>query len=60
MAASRFRKLGLNAQLCDFLLTLSGALNPQSVLAVSVPASEMEMTAEDVADYTIGIAMPPA
>jgi hypothetical protein len=49
--ASRFRKLGLNTQLYDFVLNLSGALNPQSVLAVSVPASEMEMTADDVADY---------
>ena len=49
--SSRFRKLGLNTQLYDFILSLSGALNPQSVLAVSVPASEMEMTTDDVADY---------
>ncbi len=48
---SRFRSLGLNNQLYDFLLSLSGALNPRSVLVVSVPASEMEMTPEDVADY---------
>ena len=49
--ASRFRSLGLNNQLYDFLLSLSGALNPRSVLVVSVPASEMEMTTEDVSDY---------
>jgi hypothetical protein len=48
---SRFRSLGLNNQLYDFLLNLSGALNPRSVLVVSVPMSEMEMTPEDVADY---------
>lgn len=49
--ASRFRSLGLNNQLYDFLLNLSGALNPRSVLVVSVPKSEMEMTPEDVADF---------
>ncbi|HVV70398.1 MAG TPA: DUF499 domain-containing protein, partial [Verrucomicrobiae bacterium] len=49
--SSRFRSLGLNTQLYDFLLNLSGSLNQKSVLAVSVPASELEMTAEDVADY---------
>ncbi len=49
--SSRFRALGLNNQLYDFLLNLSGALNPRSVLVVSVPSSEMEMTADDVADY---------
>lgn len=48
---SRFRKAGLNEQLYDFLLNLSGALNDRSVLVVSVPASEQEMTADDVADY---------
>lgn len=48
---SKYRSMGLNTQFYDFLLSLSGALNPRSVLAVSVPASEMEMTAEDVADY---------
>lgn len=49
--ASRFRSSGLNNQLYDFLLNLSGAMNPRSVLVVSVPASEMEMTPDDVADY---------
>ena len=49
--ASRFRALGLNNQLYDFLLSLSGALNPRSVLVVSVPKSDMEMTPDDVADY---------
>ncbi len=49
--ASRFRSLGLNTQMYDFLLNLSGAMNSKSVLAVSVPASELEMTADDVADY---------
>jgi len=49
--SSRFRSLGLNNQLYDFLLSLSGALNQRSVLVVSVPASEIEMTPEDVADY---------
>jgi len=49
--ASRYRSLGLNNQLYDFLMILSGALNARSVLVVSVPKSEMEMTPEDVADY---------
>jgi hypothetical protein len=48
---SRFRKEGLNEQFYDFLMNLSGALNEKSVLVVSVPASEQEMTADDVADY---------
>lgn len=48
---SRFRPVGLNTQLYDFLLALSGALNPKSVLVVSLPGSELEMTADDVADY---------
>ena len=49
--SSRFRALGLNNQLYDFLLSLSGALNPRSVLVVSVPRSDMEMSPDDVADY---------
>ena len=49
---SRFRREGLNEQLYDFLMNLSGAMNPKSVLVVSVPASlDLEMTADDVADY---------
>jgi Protein of unknown function (DUF499) len=49
--ASRFRSLGLNTQLYNFLFALSGALNPKSVLAVSVPASELEMTVDDISDF---------
>ena len=48
---SRFRREKLNDQFYDFLMNLSGALNERSVVVVSVPASEQEMTAEDVADY---------
>lgn len=48
---SRFRKAGLSDQLYDFIMNLSGALNERSVLVVSVPASEQEMTPDDVADY---------
>ena len=48
---SRFRTLGLHNQFYNFLLSLSGSLNPQSVLVVSVPASELEMTADDESDY---------
>ncbi len=50
---SRFRREGLNDQFYDFLMNLSGAMNPKSVLVVSVPASlDLEMTHDDVADYT--------
>ena len=50
---SRFRREGLNSQFYDFLMNLSGALNPKSVLVVSVPASiDLEMTVEDQADYS--------
>lgn len=49
--ASRFRSLKLNEQIYDFLLNLSGALNQRSVLVVSIPASELEMSADDVADF---------
>lgn len=49
--ASRFRSLKLNEQTYDFLLNLSGALNPKSVLVVSLPASELEMTEADVNDF---------
>jgi hypothetical protein len=48
---SRFRKSGLGDQLYHFLQNLSGAINDTSVLVVSIPKSEDEMTAEDVADY---------
>ena len=49
---SRFRREGLNEQLYDFIMNLSGAMNPKSVLVVSVPASlDLEMTPADEADY---------
>ncbi len=48
---SRFRKSGLGDQLFNFMFNLSGAINDTSVLVVSIPKSEDEMTAEDVADY---------
>lgn len=49
---SRFRREGLNDQLYDFIMNLSGAMNPKSVLVVSVPASiDLEMTPADIADY---------
>jgi hypothetical protein len=49
--ASRYRSLKLNEQTYDFLMNLSGALNPKSVLVVSLPASELEMTEADVNDF---------
>jgi hypothetical protein len=48
---SRFRKSGLGDQLFNFMFNLSGAINDTSVLVVSIPKSEDEMTTEDVADY---------
>ncbi|MGI8605371.1 MAG: ATP-binding protein [Verrucomicrobiales bacterium] len=49
---SRFRREGLSDQFYGFLMNLSGAINPKSVLVVSVPASiDLEMTPDDVADY---------
>lgn len=50
---SRFRKSGLGGQLYHFLHNLSEAARKRDnvVLAVSVPASELEMTAEDQSDY---------
>jgi len=49
---SRFRREGLNDQLYDFIMNLSGSMNDKSVLVVSVPASlDLEMTTADVADY---------
>jgi len=51
---SRFRKVGLSAQLYDFLHNLSETARGMDnvVLAVSIPASELEMNAEDQSDYT--------
>jgi hypothetical protein len=50
---SRNRKGGLGAQLYNFLQNLSEVARglDNVVLAVSIPASEMEMTAEDQSDY---------
>lgn len=50
---SRNRKSGLAAQLYNFVQNLSEVARSQSnvVLAVSIPASELEMTAEDQADF---------
>lgn len=50
---SRNRQNGLGAQLYNFLQNLSEEVRGQDnvVLAVSLPASEMEMSADDHADY---------
>ena len=50
---SRSRKSGLASQLYSFLHNLSEVSRSRDnvVLAVSVPASELEMTAEDQSDY---------
>ena len=50
---SRFRKNGLAAQLYNFLHNLSETVRGQdnAVLVASIPASELEMSAEDQSDY---------
>ena len=50
---SRNRKSGLGAQLYNFLQNLSEVARSRDnvVLAVSIPASELEMTAEDQSDF---------
>lgn len=50
---SRCRRSGLAAQLYNFLQNLSEEMRGRdnAVLAVSIPASELEMTAEDFSDY---------
>jgi len=50
---NRNRKSGLSAQLYDFLQNLSETARGEDnvVLAVSIPASELEMNAEDQADF---------
>lgn len=50
---SRSRKSGLGSQLYSFLHNLSEVARSRDnvVLAVSIPASELEMTAEDQSDY---------
>lgn len=51
---SRNRKAGLSSQLYDFLHSLSETARGERnvVLVASIPASELEMTAEDQSDYT--------
>ncbi|MBI2948705.1 MAG: DUF499 domain-containing protein, partial [Verrucomicrobia bacterium] len=50
---SRSRRSGMGAQLYSFLQNLSEVARGMDnvVLAVSIPASELEMTAEDQSDY---------
>ena len=50
---SRSRRSGLSTQLYDFLHNLSEVARgrPNVVLAVSIPASELEMTTEDQSDF---------
>jgi|GEM_PF-5281769 len=50
---SRNRKTGMTAQLYNFLQNLSEEARAQQrlVLVVSIPASQMEMSADDQADY---------
>ena len=50
---SRSRKSGMAAQLYSFLHNLSEEARGRDnmVLAVSIPASELEMSAEDFSDY---------
>jgi hypothetical protein len=48
---SRFRAQRLGDQFYNFLHILTENLGPRSVLVVSVPASELEMTQEDHDDY---------
>ena len=50
---SRNRRSGLGSQLYNFLQNLSEVARSHDnvVLAVSIPASELEMTAEDQSDY---------
>ena len=51
---SRYRTSGLSAQLYNFLLNLTeeAQAHKNVVVTVSIPASELEMNAEDEADYT--------
>lgn len=51
---SRYRKSGLSSQLYNFLqnLTEDSRSHDNVVVAVSIPASELEMSSEDEADYT--------
>ncbi len=50
---SRYRKSGLSTQLYNFLQNLTEAARSHDnvVVAVSIPASELEMSADDESDY---------
>ena len=50
---SRFRRIGLSAQFYDFIQNICEEARASNnvVCAISVPASEHEMTAEDESDY---------
>ncbi|MFQ5455304.1 MAG: ATP-binding protein [Nitrospirota bacterium] len=50
---NRFRRIGLSSQFYSFIQNLSeeARANDNVVIAVSIPASELEMSAEDEADY---------
>lgn len=51
--ASRYRNMGLSAQLYSFIQNLSEVARGLSnvVVVISIPASQLEMTAEDLIDY---------
>jgi len=51
--ASRYRKLGLSTQLYSFIQNLSEVARGlrNVVVVISIPASQLEMTAEDFTDY---------
>lgn len=51
---SRYRKMGLGAQLYNFVQNLAEVVRGRNnvVLAVSIPSLAMEMTAEDEADFS--------
>ncbi|MDX1523079.1 MAG: DUF499 domain-containing protein, partial [Anaerolineae bacterium] len=50
---SRYRRIGLGSQFYNFIQNLSEEARGHNnvVLAISIPASELEMTADDQADY---------
>lgn len=51
--ASRYRNMGLSAQLYSFIHNLSEVARGLSnvVVVISIPASQLEMTTEDIIDY---------
>jgi len=50
---NRFRRIGLSSQLYSFIQNLSeeARANDNVVVAISIPGSELEMSAEDETDY---------